>query len=192
MKMFLQFVIIGLGIGATYTLFAQGAVLIYRGSGLVNFAQGALGTLSAYVAFVELTFKHHWSTLPAMCAGVLASVAVAVLFQGIVLRRLRRASALVRVISTIALLGLVQAITLKRYDGANRAVSQYLPHKATYLHGVKVHEDRLYLLAISVAVTALLWGWMRYTRASVWRSTRLLRTNEPCRRSAGHPTSSPR
>ena len=47
MQSFLQFVIIGLGAGATYALFAQGAVLIYRGSGLVNFAQGALGTLAA-------------------------------------------------------------------------------------------------------------------------------------------------
>ena len=33
MQSFLQFVIIGLGAGATYALFAQGAVLIYRGSG---------------------------------------------------------------------------------------------------------------------------------------------------------------
>ena len=51
---FLQFLIIGLGAGATYALFAQGAVLIYRGSGLVNFAQGAIGTFAAYIAFVDL------------------------------------------------------------------------------------------------------------------------------------------
>ena len=54
MQSFLQFLIIGLGAGATYALFAQGAVLIYRGSGLVNFAQGAIGTLAAYIAFVDL------------------------------------------------------------------------------------------------------------------------------------------
>ena len=54
MQSFLQFLIIGLGAGATYALFAQGAVLIYRGSGLVNFAQGAIGTFAAYLAFVEL------------------------------------------------------------------------------------------------------------------------------------------
>ena len=54
MQSFLQFLIIGLGAGATYALFAQGAVLIYRGSGLVNFAQGAIGTFAAYLAFVDL------------------------------------------------------------------------------------------------------------------------------------------
>ena len=65
MQSFLQFVIIGLGAGATYALFAQGAVLIYRGSGIVNFAQGALGTLAAYVAFAELKAEHNFKTLPA-------------------------------------------------------------------------------------------------------------------------------
>ena len=69
MQSFLQFVIIGLGAGATYALFAQGAVLIYRGSGLVNFAQGALGTLAAYVAFVELKAEHHFKTLPGLPGG---------------------------------------------------------------------------------------------------------------------------
>ena len=54
LQSFVQFLIIGLGAGAIYALFAQGAVLIYRGSGLVNFAQGAIGTFAAYIAFVEL------------------------------------------------------------------------------------------------------------------------------------------
>ena len=63
MQSFLQFLIIGLGVGATYALFAQGAVLIYRGSGLVNFAQGAIGTFAAYIAFVDLAGEREWSTL---------------------------------------------------------------------------------------------------------------------------------
>ena len=66
MSSFLQFLIIGLGVGATYALFAQGAVLIYRGSGLVNFAQGAIGTFAAYIAFVDLQDEQEWSTLPAV------------------------------------------------------------------------------------------------------------------------------
>jgi sulfate-transporting ATPase len=99
---FLQFLIIGLGAGATYALFAQGAVLIYRGSGLVNFAQGAIGTLAAYIAFVELKGKHEWSTLGAIIVAVAAAGLVSFLFQAIVLRALRNAAAIVRVIATIA------------------------------------------------------------------------------------------
>ena len=104
MRSFLQFLIIGLGAGATYALFAQGAVLIYRGSGLVNFAQGAVGTLAAYVAFVDLKDHHDWATLPALVVAVGAAGMLSLAFQATVLRALRRAAPIVRVIATIALL----------------------------------------------------------------------------------------
>jgi len=109
MKSFLQFLIIGLGAGAAYALFAQGAVLIYRGSGLVNFAQGAIGTFAAYIAFVDLKDKQGWSTLPALVVAVIAAGIAALVFQTLVLRALRNAAAIVRVIATIGLLGLLQA-----------------------------------------------------------------------------------
>ena len=47
MTNFLQFAVIGLGAGACYALLAQGVVLIYRGSGVVNFAHGAFAMLAA-------------------------------------------------------------------------------------------------------------------------------------------------
>src|SRR6478609_2346275 len=129
MQAFLQFLIIGVGAGATYGLFAQGAVLIYRGSGLVNFAQGAIGTLAAYIAFIDLKGKQGMATLPAIIIAVLAAGAVSLLFQMVVLRALRRAAAIVRVIATIGLLGLLQAIVLKRYGASNRPIDSYLPHE---------------------------------------------------------------
>ena len=167
MQSFLQFVIIGLGAGATYALFAQGAVLIYRGSGIVNFAQGALGTLAAYVAFAELKAEHNFKTLPACLAGIAAAVIVSLLFQRIVLRALRDAAAIVRVIATVGLLGLLQAIVTKRYSGANLPVDQYLPHDVWEWGEVRVQEERIYLVVISVAVTVGLWAWTRYTRTGL-------------------------
>ena len=82
LQSFVQFLIIGLGAGATYALFAQGAVLIYRGSGLVNFAQGAIGTFAAYIAFVDLKDKQGWATLPALLVAVVAAGAVSLAVPG--------------------------------------------------------------------------------------------------------------
>lgn len=53
MNVYLVFVLLGLGSGALYAGLAQGIVLIYRSSGVVNFAQGALGMYAAYM-FYEL------------------------------------------------------------------------------------------------------------------------------------------
>jgi ABC-type branched-subunit amino acid transport system ATPase component/branched-subunit amino acid ABC-type transport system permease component len=164
---FLQFVIIGLGAGATYALFAQGAVLIYRGSGLVNFGQGALGTLAAYVAFVELKVERNFKTLPAAILGVLAAVAFALLFQWLVLRALRNAAAIVRVIATVGLLGVLQAGVAKRYGVANVPVEQFLPHDVWVVGDVRVQEERVYLIGISILVTIALWAWTRHTRVGL-------------------------
>jgi sulfate-transporting ATPase len=167
MTSFLQFLVIGLGAGATYALFAQGAVLIYRGSGLVNFAQGAIGSLAAYIAFVDLKQDRGWSTLPSVIVAVVVAAAVSLLFQAVVLRALRNAAALVRVIATIGLLGLLQAVLLKRYGAENQPVDSYLPHNIYRWGGVVVQEERIIIVAITLAVTFGLWAWTRYTRVGL-------------------------
>jgi sulfate-transporting ATPase len=164
---FLQFVIIGLGAGATYALAAQGAVLIYRGSGLVNFAQGAICTLCAYVTFVELRQDLHFTMASAAVVGVLVGALVGLVFQLVVLRALRNAAGIVRVIATVGLLGLIQAVVAMRYGTANVAVDQFLPDDVWRWGDVRVQEERLYLLGISVVVTAALWAWTRYTRTGL-------------------------
>jgi ABC-type branched-subunit amino acid transport system ATPase component/branched-subunit amino acid ABC-type transport system permease component len=167
MQSFLQFLIIGLGAGATYALFAQGAVLIYRGSGLVNFAQGAIGTLAAYLAFVDLKGDRGWATLPALIVAVIAAGAVSLAFQATILRALRRAAPIVRVIATIALLGLLQAVVAKRYGASNEPVDTYLPNHVYKWGGIVVQEQRIYLVAITLVVTLGLWAWTRYTRVGL-------------------------
>ena len=46
---FLQFVFAGLGLGARYALVALGFVVIFRATGVINFAQGGLVALGAYI-----------------------------------------------------------------------------------------------------------------------------------------------
>ncbi|HVJ99166.1 MAG TPA: branched-chain amino acid ABC transporter permease, partial [Acidimicrobiia bacterium] len=167
MEAFLQFLIIGLGAGATYALFAHGAVLVYRGSGLVNFAQGAIGTFAAYIAFVDLKGKYEWPTLLAIIVAVVAGGLVSCVFQAIVLRSLRNAAAIVRVIATIGLLGLLQAVVVKRYGVGNQRVESYLPHKVFRWGEIAVQEERIYLFVITLVVTFALWAWTRYTRVGL-------------------------
>jgi branched-subunit amino acid ABC-type transport system permease component len=63
----LQFAVLGLGLGAIYILLAQGLVVIYRGSGIINFAHGALAMFAGHV-FCDLRGTHGWPTAPAAVA----------------------------------------------------------------------------------------------------------------------------
>ena len=53
MTVFLQFAVLGLGAGAGYAILAEGIVLIYRGSGVLNFAQGAMGMFWSVTGSVD-------------------------------------------------------------------------------------------------------------------------------------------
>ena len=83
------------------------------------------------------------------------------------LRALRRAAPIVRVIATIALLGLLQAVVVKRYGAGNQPVDSYLPDHVYRWGGIVVQESRIYLVAITLVVTFGLWAWTRYTRVGL-------------------------
>src|SRR5438094_4612896 len=127
MKDLLQFALIGLGVGSAYALFAQGIVLIYRGSGIVNFGQGALGMLASYVAFATAQRDHQLPIAVSIAIGVAAAIVAALLFQLLVLRQLRRAAPIVRLISTLGLVAVLQAGIEKKYEAANIPIAPWLP-----------------------------------------------------------------
>src|SRR5476649_1703015 len=61
----LRFALLGLGTGALYALCAQGLVLIYRSSGVVNFAQSGFVLLGGY-SYYELREVHKLSAVVAV------------------------------------------------------------------------------------------------------------------------------
>jgi ABC-type branched-subunit amino acid transport system ATPase component/branched-subunit amino acid ABC-type transport system permease component len=162
--MLLQFCILGLGAGAAYTLLAQGAILVYRGSGLVNFAQGAVSMAAAYLCYEEFEMKQGWGFTLSFIAAVVSAAAIGLTFQQLVLRQMRRSSPLTRVISTLGLLIILQGVVEKRYGDSTNVVPPFLPQTTFHWGSVVVQEDRLILTGIAVAVTVLLWAVMRFTR----------------------------
>jgi len=70
MQLFLQQVVEGLASGAIYGSLALALVLIYRATRIVNFAQGEMATLSAYLAWQ----LHQWGVPFALCLVIIAAV----------------------------------------------------------------------------------------------------------------------
>src|SRR5256885_371564 len=103
MSIFFQFVLLGLGLGALYAFAAQGLVLIYRGSGVLNFAPGAIGISAAYLHW-ELHYNHGVSWGVAFVAAVAFAAAIGVLIHVGLMRRLRLSPPLVRVVAALGVL----------------------------------------------------------------------------------------
>ena len=151
----LRFALLGLGLGALYALTAHGIVLVYRGSGVLNFAHGAIGMAGAYVQW-ELAVNHGVPYWPATACGVLTSAVLGVLTHLLVIRPLRRASTLARLVGTLAVFIVLTAIAIKRYGDSLQLVPGKLPNRLLTIAGATVSEDRVWLLGIAIAVTAVL------------------------------------
>ena len=90
MEEVIRFALLGLGVGAIYALASQGLIVIYRGSGVLNFALGAIGMVGAYVGW-ELNTNQGWAFLPAAIVGVLFAAVIGALVHLLIMRPLRRA-----------------------------------------------------------------------------------------------------
>jgi ABC-type branched-subunit amino acid transport system ATPase component/branched-subunit amino acid ABC-type transport system permease component len=178
----LRFALLGLGLGALYALTAHGIVLVYRGSGVLNLAHGAIGMAGAYVQW-ELAAHHGVPYWPATACGVLASAVLGVLTHLLVLRPLRRASTLARLVGTLAVFIVLTATAVKRYGDSLQLVPGRLPARLLTIAGATVSEDRVWLLGIAVVVTAGL--HLLYQRTLFGLGTTAVAENEGAAASLG-------
>jgi sulfate-transporting ATPase len=163
MQEVIVYALIGLGLGALYALSSQGLMVIYRGSGVLNFAQGAIGMLGAYVAW-DLQTNSGLPFIPALIVGVAVSALIGVLTQLLLMRPLRRAAPLVRVVATLGVLILLQGIVILHWGAETIVVDSSLPTSSVHLFGsVNIAADRLILLAIACASTGVLWWLYKFT-----------------------------
>jgi sulfate-transporting ATPase len=163
---FIQFGLLGLGVGALYALVGLGVVVVYRGSGVVNFAAGAFSALGGYV-FLELHTNRGVPAVPALLAAVLASGALGALVQVAVMRPLSKASALTRVIATTALLTAMVEAGLLLYGPTPQFVDQYLPAADRFISlsgNIVLPWPRVELFGIAVVGTLVLWVVYRFSR----------------------------
>jgi len=112
MGQFVGLLAAGISQGAIAALIALGIVLLHQTTGIVNFAQGDLLTLGAYLA-VWLVVDHHLPTLLGYVIAIALGFGVGVLMERVGYAPLRRQPILAVVISTFALaLGLRSVIIL--------------------------------------------------------------------------------
>ena len=164
MTQILLFAILGLAQGSAYALMAQGLVLVYRGSGVLNFAHAAFGMVGAY-AYYELTVNHGWATVPALAGGVLVAACLGLVTQVLVMRRLREAAPLTRMVATLGLfLFLTEGIVLIYQDHAFSAPSVLPVSRVSLGLGYTVGVDELSMIGLAVLITVALAAMSRRTR----------------------------
>lgn len=96
----LPFVISGLGIGAVYALSGVGLVVLFRATGVLNFAFGAFGAIGAHCAWQLLEWK--MPLVVAILAAVVVSTTVSFVYGRIFAPLLSHRDIVVRAVGTLA------------------------------------------------------------------------------------------
>jgi branched-chain amino acid transport system permease protein len=149
--MYLQLLIVGIAMGMIYALLALGIVLLVRAVGVLNFAEGQLFMLGAYVTYA-LTYQ---AGLPLYAMLIIAIVIFAlfgVLFMFSVYWPLRKSTWGATVI--ISCLGAATVIkeVAKLIWGSNPLVYEPLVKGTITIAGAKLEYQYLFIIAICIVM----------------------------------------
>jgi ABC-type branched-subunit amino acid transport system ATPase component/branched-subunit amino acid ABC-type transport system permease component len=181
----LRFMLLGIGTGGVYAMLAQGLVLVYRGSGLLNFSQGAIAMVGAF-AYYECTSEHG---LPLWLGVVIALIicgALGALIHLVVLRQMQRSSALSRVIATLGITIALQAGAYLRYGHDPHSVKSIISLTTVHVFSNKlgVGTNVLGIFGIGLALTIVL--TIVYRRTAFGRVTTAVAEKQRVAATLGH------
>jgi branched-chain amino acid transport system permease protein len=124
----------GLSRGAVYAAFALALVLIWRGTRIVNFAQGVLAVVTSYVAYsVSGAAGSYWV---GFAAALAAGLVLGTVVERLVMRRVEQAPPLNAVIVALGLVLLTQGVLGMIYGTQYRPFPAPLRRDAMTVAGV--------------------------------------------------------
>jgi branched-chain amino acid transport system permease protein len=155
MTNFVQQVVSGLASGGIYGALALAIVLIHRSTGVINFAQGELATLSAFICWTLM--NHGWAFWPAFGATIALSLAGGVAIQQTLIRPIQKGPVLGIVILTIGLLIAVNGLDTWIWGGAPKQFQGPFSTSPINVGGVAFSKQDIGVIAVSIVVVAIVW-----------------------------------
>ena len=164
MAYFLQIAFAGIALGCIYALIGLGFSIIFKASEVINFAQGELLLVGAYVVS-SAVFEWHLNFIFAVLVGVAVTVVIGLLFERFVLRRMIGRPVFSILMITIGLDTILRTAVIVRW-GSNPipAASPYIITSGFNIGGVHIGSNDLLTIIVTVILCAILFYFFQYTR----------------------------
>ncbi len=155
----------GLIQGSFYALMAIGLSLILGLNGVINFAHGYFMALAAYFAFTLIPYTGFWGAL--FLAPILAG-AIGYAVEQLIVRRLYGRDPLYSLLATFGLALIMQDLlrTIWGAQGLPLAIPSFLNQPVSQAYFF-VTGYRLFVVALALISTGVLFSILRYTRLGV-------------------------
>lgn len=158
----LQLLIAGVSVGGIYAFVALAIVIPFKASGVLNFGQGEIVTLGAYVALVltQAALPYWLTLLLVLAVGALGGIVV----ERVFIRPIVNAPEFTVVIATFAIGLLVKLAIRLHWADTPYSIDGPFGSDPLSLGPIRVNPTSLWIVACLAAVTSLLIAFFRFAR----------------------------
>ncbi len=165
---FLQLTIEGISIGCIYALIALGFVLIYKATEVVNFAQGDIMMLGAFVAF---TFASLWglSFWLAIPVTIVVLMVFGAAFDRFLLRPISGQSNMAAIMVTLGAGMVIRGVAtmIPGWGTDTHALKAPYSDGVLDLGGLVVSTDHVVIILVTGGLCLALWAFFKRTRIGI-------------------------
>ena len=175
MEEFISYLFIGLGNGAVYAMLGLGLVVIYRSTGLLNFAQGEMAMFATFLVWTLADYG-----LPlwlAMIGGMVGGFVIGVVVHQVVVRPVGdpHQKPLAVVIVTIGMFLGFNALAKLIWGADDKTLLNLFGRSGIDIFGTEVAWQKLGALAV-LAIEAVIF-WMLFQRTKIGLAMRAVASN---------------
>ena len=164
---FLQMLVGGIAVGSSYALMGLAMVIIYKTSGVPNFAQGEMALISTYFAFMLLEY-HGFPYYLAFPSALIFSVLVGCILEFTIVRRAKEPNILGMIIITIGLEMILLGLVSWKF-GADPKVMFFpiSPYESIELGTVFIGTLEMLTFIVALIIMIILFLFFRYSKLGI-------------------------
>ena len=149
-----------------YGFIGMGFAMIYRATGVVNFAQGELMMLVSYIAFT-LSGTFQFGFWPMLLLTTAASVLIGLLIEVLLIRPMLGQPVFSTVMVTIGLAVILRSVVVLIWGADPMPLNAGLPTEIIRIGPAGLYPAQLYAVGLMAVVLLGLWTFFRYSRVGI-------------------------
>lgn len=166
MTKFFQLLASGAALGAIYALVCLGFVVIFRATGVINFAQAGLVVVGAFMVY-NATFTWGLNFWLALVVGMLFGAALGIVIERLVLRRMVGQPLHAVLLVTVGVLLLVEPIVTTIWRNPQPSIETPFKLDRVEIGDVRILQLDVAAVLIGAIVLAAFFLFFRYTKYGV-------------------------
>ena len=166
MRYAMELIYSGVAIGAIYGLMAMAFAMTYKATGLLNFAQGELGMLIAYMAW-SISVALGTSAWALIGGALVSSVLLGLMIEKFIMRKMIGQPVFSAVLVTVGLGVIITSLVLMIWGGEQQRIDTKYASDIVMLGGLRMRVSQITVIVVLALALLSTHVFFRYSRFGI-------------------------